>query len=106
MRRAIVLLLAAWALAGCKRSPAEPGQISTPPQTPSAPPPALSGPVTLRILYTSDEHGWIAPAEEKGRTRGGAASLLARWKRDENHCVPTPSDNCESSTDLALSGGD
>jgi 2',3'-cyclic-nucleotide 2'-phosphodiesterase (5'-nucleotidase family) len=57
-------------------------------------------------LYTSDEHGWVAPVTEKGKTRAGAAGLLARWKQDEKHCVPTSNETCEASSTLALSGGD
>ncbi|MBD3410579.1 MAG: hypothetical protein GF419_10300 [Ignavibacteriales bacterium] len=33
---------------------------------------------TVTIFYTSDEHGWIEPDEE----RGGAAGLLARWRAE------------------------
>ena len=63
-------------------------------------------PVTLRFLFTSDEHGWVAPAVEKGRARGGAAALLARWRTREGHCVPSAANACEDASTLALSGGD
>ena len=83
----------------------------TPRSDPSATPPAsasaaLGSPITLRILFTSDEHGWVAPAVEKGRARGGAPALLARWRAHEGHCVPSQEKSCEEAATLALSGGD
>jgi 2',3'-cyclic-nucleotide 2'-phosphodiesterase (5'-nucleotidase family) len=62
--------------------------------------------VALRLLYTSDEHGWIAPSTEKGKARDGAAGLLARWLKNEGHCVPGTGQTCEGAATLALSGGD
>ncbi len=76
------------------------------PATTAAPRPATPAPVTLTLLYTADEHGWIAPAVDKGRARGGAAAMLGRWRRDEGHCVPAPGETCEGSSTIALSGGD
>lgn len=82
----------------------------SPAPSPSVRPPAPAEvrprSVSLRLLYTADEHGWIAPASEKDKSRGGAPELLARWKLQEQHCVPGPADSCESSSTLALSGGD
>ncbi len=86
-------------LAACLSAPA--------PAPPAAPPVASrAAPVSLRLLYTSDEHGWIAPVREKGKARGGAAELLARWRAHEGHCVPSPGVSCETSGTVALSGGD
>ncbi len=60
---------------------------------------AQSGPVTITILNTSDEHGWLQPVTPYGseETRGGAANLYARWLRDEGY---------DPETMLLLSGGD
>ncbi len=82
-------------------------------------PAAKPEPVDVVLLYTTDEHGWIEPYADKNkqkegaRTRGGAAEVLARWRRDEGHCpearavprVPTPPKaGCKKT--LAISGGD
>ncbi len=60
---------------------------------------AQSGPVTITILNTSDEHGWLQPATPYGsdETRGGAANLYARWLQDEGY---------DPDSMLLLSGGD
>ena len=60
---------------------------------------AQSGPVTITILNTSDEHGWIQPTTPNGssETLGGAANLYARWLQDEGY---------DPATMLLLSGGD
>jgi len=50
-------------------------------------------PVTISILHTNDEHGWLSP----GPASGGLVGIAARWKRDEGY--PSPST-------LALSSGD
>lgn len=47
----------------------------------------------ITILYTNDEHGWIAPTEE----HGGAAGMLGLW-----HAAGYP----ENAPYLVLSGGD
>ncbi len=70
----LVCLLIATALAGCTHADNEV--------------------VTLTILYTNDEHGWMAPTE----THGGAAGMVQRWRADEGY---TPEDAF-----LILSGGD
>ena len=64
------------------------------------PPPIAA--TELRILYTSDEHGWIAPFADKGRRHDGAAGLAARYQK-EGLCT---SGTCEESSLIALSGGD
>jgi 2',3'-cyclic-nucleotide 2'-phosphodiesterase (5'-nucleotidase family) len=50
---------------------------------------------SLTILYTNDEHGWIAPDDENA---GGAAAMMQRWRDEEGYA--------EDSSFLILSGGD
>lgn len=96
------LLLAA----GCGPRPQEPAAAGPTP-TGSAPRATSRAPVELRILFTSDEHGWVAPVAEAGKPgRDGAPVLLTLWREREGHCVPSPADRCEASGTLALSGGD
>ncbi|MCC6644519.1 MAG: bifunctional metallophosphatase/5'-nucleotidase [Polyangiaceae bacterium] len=67
---------------------------------------AAPEPVRLTLLYTSDEHGWVAPVHAAGKPkRGGAAALLARWRDHEGHCVPDDGP-CDGASTIALSGGD
>ncbi len=40
---------------------------------------------TLKILATGDMHGWIEPRNVDGKILGGAAEMLACWKRDEGY---------------------
>jgi 5'-nucleotidase / UDP-sugar diphosphatase len=80
------------------------------PAASSAAPPSGAGaawpPATeLRILYSSDEHGWIAPFADKGRRHDGAAGLVARY-RHEGLCAPERGGRCDDVPVLALSGGD
>ncbi len=49
---------------------------------------------TITILYTNDEHGWMAPTEE----HGGAAGMLQRWRDEEGYTPDGPF--------LILGGGD
>ncbi|MGC9521238.1 MAG: bifunctional metallophosphatase/5'-nucleotidase [Anaerolineae bacterium] len=49
---------------------------------------------TLTILYTNDEHGWMAPTEDTG----GAAGMLRRWREEEGYTPNGPF--------LVLGGGD
>jgi 2',3'-cyclic-nucleotide 2'-phosphodiesterase (5'-nucleotidase family) len=72
---------------------------------------AAGGPVSITILYTSDEHGWLAPLTEKGRVRGGAAEILGQWIAREGHCPGRPESpetrrRCADPETLLLSGGD
>jgi 5'-nucleotidase / UDP-sugar diphosphatase len=61
--------------------------------------------VTVTLLYTSDEHGWLLPvADKSGVLRGGAAEMLGRLIAHEAHCAP--SGHCAEPGTLLLSGGD
>lgn len=63
--------------------------------SPSEPPPREEPePITFRILYTNDEHGWIEETEETG----GASRLMGLWKAQEGY---TYGDSV-----LLVSGGD
>jgi 5'-nucleotidase / UDP-sugar diphosphatase len=100
MRRSLAAGAIALAASGCARAP-EPAR-----RAPPAAAPSHAAATALRFLYTSDEHGWIAPALAEGRAKGGAPALLGRWLREEGHCVASAAGGCERSTTLALSGGD
>jgi 5'-nucleotidase / UDP-sugar diphosphatase len=77
-------------------------------------------PVSVTILYTTDEHGWLQPVVEKGEVRGGAAEILSHWVVREGHCPARPTDesgaavaepltlglDCADPATLLLSGGD
>jgi 2',3'-cyclic-nucleotide 2'-phosphodiesterase (5'-nucleotidase family) len=79
-RRLLILALLALAtLAGCERLASWSGGDDR---------------VTLTILYTNDEHGWLAPTEE----HGGAAGMVRRWREVEGYTEEGPF--------LVLSGGD
>lgn len=73
---------------------------------PKRAPQPLRGPAEITILYTTDEHGWLLPHTERGRTRGGAADVLGMWVAREGHCPGPPSPPCPDPRTLALSGGD
>ena len=51
-------------------------------------------PLQLTVLYTNDEHGWMAATEHTG----GAAGMMQRWREDEGYAQDGPF--------LVLSGGD
>ena len=66
--------------------------------TPAAPAPAarLAGAIQsnvvrrVTVLYTNDEHGWIAPQKARsGGDFGGFAELLGRWGRVEGYVLAT-----------------
>jgi 2',3'-cyclic-nucleotide 2'-phosphodiesterase (5'-nucleotidase family) len=74
-------------LAACLPAP---DGLSRPPQ------PAVK---RLTILYTNDEHGWLAAEVDKDkRTTGGAAEMLGQWQAREGVASDGPF--------LILSGGD
>ncbi len=51
-------------------------------------------PLQLTVLYTNDEHGWMAATEQTG----GAAGMVHHWREDEGYTEDGPF--------LILSGGD
>ncbi|HEY8208053.1 MAG TPA: 5'-nucleotidase C-terminal domain-containing protein [Myxococcaceae bacterium] len=61
-------------LAGCPKDDSKP---ENPPQNPPAP-----KTVSITVLVTADELGWLLPVEGKG----GAAELLGQWVAQEKHC--------------------
>ena len=83
-------------LAACVSVPA-PG--ATPSPAPTATPQGAAQPKRLTILYTNDEHGWLAAQKNKdGSSTGGAAEMLGRWREQEGYTPDGPF--------LVLSGGD
>ncbi len=63
-------------------------------ETPNPPKTRAAAPLTLTILYTNDEHGWMVGEEN----HGGAASMMHLWYEDEGYTEDGPY--------LILSGGD
>lgn len=49
---------------------------------PDAPEEASSGPITLTVYTTSDEHGWLQPVTQNGVVYGGVANFFASAKAD------------------------
>jgi 2',3'-cyclic-nucleotide 2'-phosphodiesterase (5'-nucleotidase family) len=84
LRLSTLIVLAAL-LAGCAY-PVTPAQSPQPAET--------SGPVSLTVIYTNDEHGWIVGAEPGS----GAAEMAGLWHEKEGVGGATPV--------LVLSGGD
>lgn len=58
-----------------------------------------TGVVTLTVLHTSDEHGWLNPGTPSGSSeiRGGAANLVGWWREREGY---------DPDSTLILSSGD
>jgi len=72
---------------------------ATPIPVPAAKPQSAAQPKRLTILYTNDEHGWLAAQKNKdGSSVGGAAEMLGRWREQEGYTPDGPF--------LVLSGGD
>lgn len=85
LARSAALLAACSAAVACE--PARPSRAeSAASKAPLRASAEATGPVTVTILYTTDEHGWLLPLVEKGEVRGGAAEILSRWVADEGHC--------------------
>lgn len=108
-------LLVSLHLAGCGSA------APSPPLTHDKPPPkATEAPVSITVLYTSDEHGWLESVPRDGGRHGGVAELLGQLVKVEGHCPgPAPfgmsadesflapnSENCTNPKTLLLSGGD
>ncbi|MSP24750.1 MAG: hypothetical protein EXR75_06210 [Myxococcales bacterium] len=70
----------------------------------------------LTILYTADEHGWIAARNDRYASLGGATQLLSQLIRREGHCpgslevdgavIAPGRQNCAAPATVLLSGGD
>jgi 5'-nucleotidase / UDP-sugar diphosphatase len=125
--RTIRPLLGLLLLAGCpapsvppRPQPHEPALAArSAPSASSAPSPSAASPrealrsAELTVLFTSDEHGWVAPRESEGRRWGGASQLLATLVEREHLC-PGPSEapatpgpeRCAEADTVLLSGGD
>lgn len=81
LRISYVLLVWALVVAGCVPPPTSVGES-----------------VSVTILYTNDEHGWLAPAERTKTTLvGGAAEMMGAWAGNERY---------PNASTVALSGGD
>lgn len=61
---------------------------------PLAPAPTSGTEQTITVIYTNDEHGWLAGAEENR----GAAAMVGNWQKELNYTPDGPF--------LVLSGGD
>jgi 5'-nucleotidase / UDP-sugar diphosphatase len=73
--------------------------VPSPNPAPTTAPQGLAQPKRLTILYTNDEHGWLAAQQNKdGSSVGGAAEMLGRWREQEGYTPDGPF--------LVLSGGD
>lgn len=75
---------------------------------PSAAPAQAAQPVSVTVLYTADEHGWLLRGDDGGKPAGGAAELLGAWIANEKHCTggPGTAKPCSAASTIALSGGD
>ena len=72
---------------------------ASPTLAPTATAQGAAQPKRLTILYTNDEHGWLAAQKNKdGSSVGGAAEMLGRWREQEGFTPAGPF--------LVLSGGD
>lgn len=81
-------------VAGCKKeAPAAPTVVET------------AQPITLKVLVTADENGYLLPHNVEGSPRGGAARLLGQWIEREGHCIIGGA-NCNPERTIALSTGD
>jgi 2',3'-cyclic-nucleotide 2'-phosphodiesterase (5'-nucleotidase family) len=71
---------------------------------------ASANPIAVTLLYTSDEHGWLAPNAGRKTRHGGVAQLLHQLVSREQHCAGAlpgaPLPDCRGSSTLLLSGGD
>jgi 2',3'-cyclic-nucleotide 2'-phosphodiesterase (5'-nucleotidase family) len=96
IRTFIALVVALFFVAACVPLPA-PG--ASPTLAPTATSQNAAQPKRLTILYTNDEHGWLAAQKNlDGSSVGGAAEMLGRWREQEGYTPDGPF--------LVLSGGD
>ena len=107
---------------GISKPPAETQETEKSQDTKTDAPLAVrpSGNVTITVLYTTDEHGWLEPLDRDGAKWGGMAELLGRFVTKEHHCPgPIPAnvdmagavvsgsaDDCAKPSTILLSGGD
>ena len=92
----VIILLGLVLWGACTPSGLPLAPTSAPVVTPQATAPAKEeAPPTLTILYTDDEHGWMAGKKEGS----GAANLLGLWRESFGYDANDPSF-------LVLSGGD
>ncbi len=103
MLRAAALILSAWAvLAGCGVTAASPlATTTTTATTTAASTTTPRAPFSLRVLLTSDEHGWLMPYKDKkaGILRGGIHAI-ATSMRAEGYAADAPSWLLLSSGDM------
>jgi 5'-nucleotidase/UDP-sugar diphosphatase len=95
-RVVVVVSLLAAALA-CSTAPVSaPAETTTPPASPAA-----RAPFSLRVLLTSDEHGWLLPHTDKkaGIQRGGIHAIAGAF-RSEGYSADAPSWLLLSSGDM------
>ena len=93
----LVLLIFLLMAAACTPTSFEtttPMATQNPPAAATTAAPVNTEPQTLTVLYTNDEHGWMA-GEEK---HGGAASMMYLWTTEEGYT--------EEGSYLIVSGGD
>lgn len=92
-------------LAACDGGGAGPSGAGSARPAPSA---VAAGPVTVTILYTADENGWLLPEKKDGKNIGGASEMLGAWITNEHHCTGNKgtAKPCDKATTIALSGGD
>jgi 2',3'-cyclic-nucleotide 2'-phosphodiesterase (5'-nucleotidase family) len=90
-----------------------PEKTSTPPSGPpdATAAPAETAPVTLTLLFTGSENGYLLPtADDQGVKHGGAAETLGAWMKNEGHCAgalgPKGEAACKDGSTVVLSTGD
>ena len=105
LRRAALVAASAGALAACDPAPPPAGGATSARPATSA---AAAPPVSVTVLYTADEAGWLLRGEDGGKPAGGAAELLGAWIANEKHCTGAPgtAKPCSAPSTIALSGGD
>ncbi|MEM7533898.1 MAG: bifunctional UDP-sugar hydrolase/5'-nucleotidase [Chloroflexota bacterium] len=86
-------------LLGCQPITAPENASTTSQPTPTTIPEANTDSITITILNTADEHGWLQPFSpfRSGKTVGGAANIYAWWQEEEQ---------LNPDSFLTLSGGD
>jgi 5'-nucleotidase / UDP-sugar diphosphatase len=99
MRTLLLSFLTASLLFSCKEKPAAPVE-----------PAATEKPKTVVFLVTGAENGYLMARQDSDTLRGGAAHVLARWLKDEGHCIgplkPNGDAACDNAKTVALSTGD